>query len=204
MRCAPLTTRRGIGGAFRIGQEPRSVRELDAPSVKVMDTDVTDRSKTMTQGRQAGTDTSSVNGGGHGAVSRWMQHRMNARMNRKVRGGRATFMGMDVLILHTVGRQSGQPRQTPVAWFPDGDDAWLVVASGGKNRHPDWHLNLMRHPDRASIELPGRTDTPVTPHVLDGAERELAWKRIAAAQPRLEKYQRKTDREYPVVRLAVR
>jgi F420H(2)-dependent quinone reductase len=44
-----------------------------------------------------------------------MQHRMNARTNRKVRGGRGTFMGMDVLILHTLGRRSGQPRETPVA-----------------------------------------------------------------------------------------
>ena len=48
-----------------------------------------------------------------------MQHRANARMTRKVRKGRGTFMGMDVLILNTVGCRSGQPRETPVAWFPD-------------------------------------------------------------------------------------
>lgn len=113
-------------------------------------------------------------------------------------------MGMDVLILHTVGRRSGQPRETPVAWFAGGEDAWLVVASGGKTRHPDWHLNLMAGSGRASIELPGRYAIPVTPHVLDGAERVQAWQRITAAQPRYEKYQRKADREYPVVRLTPR
>ncbi|MEO3782353.1 nitroreductase family deazaflavin-dependent oxidoreductase [Actinocorallia sp. B10E7] len=129
---------------------------------------------------------------------------MNARVNRKLRGGRGSFMGMDVLILHTAGRRSGEMRETPVAWFADGEDAWLVVASGGKGRHPDWHLNLMGRPDRASVELPGRGAVPVEPRVLDGAERDQAWKRIAAAQPRLEKYQRKTDREYPVVRLTPR
>jgi deazaflavin-dependent oxidoreductase (nitroreductase family) len=126
---------------------------------------------------------------------------MNARMKRKIRDGRGTFMGMDVLILHRVGRQSGQPRETPVAWFADGEDAWLVVASGGKTRHPDWYLNLMGYPERASIELPSRDAVPVTPRVVDGAEREQAWKRITAAQPRYEKYQRKTGQEYPVVRL---
>ncbi len=152
----------------------------------------------MTRDQRAGSR------GGPGAVSRWVQHRMNARMNHKIRGGRGTFMGMDVLILNTVGRRSGQPRETPVAWFADGEDAWLVVASGGKTRHPDWHLNVMRHPDRASIELPGRDAVSVTPQVLDGADREQAWKRITAAQPRYEKYQRKTDREYPVVRLTPR
>jgi deazaflavin-dependent oxidoreductase (nitroreductase family) len=152
----------------------------------------------MTRDQQAGSR------GGPGAVSRWMQHRMNARLNRKIRGGRGTFMGMDVLILHTAGRRSGQLRETPVSWFADGEDAWLVVASGGKNRHPDWHLNLLGHPDRASIELPGRDAVPVTPHVLDGADREQAWKRITAAQPRYAKYQSTTDREYPVVRLTPR
>ena len=102
-----------------------------------------------------------------GPVSRWMQQRMNARMNRNIRRGRGRFAGMDVLILHRVGRRSGQSRQSPVAWFAGGEDAWLIVASGGGRRHPDWHLNLMAHPDRASIELPGGDTVPVTPHRLD-------------------------------------
>ena len=139
-----------------------------------------------------------------GAVSRWMQQKMNARMNRKVRRGRGEFMGMDVLILNTVGRRSGEPRETPVAWFADGPDAWLVVASGGGSRHPDWHANLMAHPDRASVELPGRDAVAVTPTRLDGADREQAWQRITTAQPRYAKYQAKSDRAYPVIRLTPR
>lgn len=139
-----------------------------------------------------------------GAFSRWMQRTMNARMARKIRGGRGSFMGMDVLILNTVGRRSGQPRETPVAWFPDGADTWLVVASGGGSQHPDWHANLMAHPDRASVELPGRDAVPVTPQRLDGADREQAWQRITAAQPRIGKYQTKSEREYPVIRLTPR
>jgi deazaflavin-dependent oxidoreductase (nitroreductase family) len=138
------------------------------------------------------------------SISRWMQHRMNARLNRKIRRGHGTFMGMDVLILHTAGRRSGQPRQTPVAWFTGDQDARLIVASGGGHRHPDWYHNLMAHPDRASIELPGGETMPVTPSPLGGADREQAWQRITAAQPRYAKYQDKTDREYPVVRLTPR
>ncbi len=143
-------------------------------------------------------------GGSPGALSRWVQRKMNARMNAKIRRGRGTFMGMDVLILTTVGRRSGQPRETPVSWFADGEDAWLVVASGGGKRHPDWQVNLMAHPDRASIELPGRGRVPVDPHRLDGADRALAWTRITAAQPRYAKYQNKTEQEYPVIRLTPR
>ena len=59
----------------------------------------------------------------------------------------------------------------------------------------------MAHPDRASIELPGQDPVAVTPHRLEGADREAAWQRIAAAQPRLAKYQSKSEREYPVIRL---
>ncbi|WP_328992613.1 nitroreductase family deazaflavin-dependent oxidoreductase [Kribbella sp. NBC_01245] len=112
-----------------------------------------------------------------------MQQKMNARMNRKVRAGRGEFMGMDVLVLHTVGRQSAQPRETPVAWLPDGENSWLLVASGGSSQHPDWHANLLAHPERVSIELPGRAVVPVTPHRLHGPDREQAWARIAARNP---------------------
>ncbi|MFI9845233.1 nitroreductase family deazaflavin-dependent oxidoreductase [Nonomuraea sp. NPDC051941] len=150
---------------------------------------------TQQQQRKSGTP---------GPMSRWIQRKMNARMSRKIRRGQGSFMGMDVLILNTVGRLSGQPRQSPLAWFADGEDAWLIVASGGGGRHPDWHANLMAHPGRASVELPGRDAVPVTPHRLDGAERAQAWQRITAAQPRYAKYQAKSDREYPVIRLTPR
>lgn len=139
-----------------------------------------------------------------GAFSRWMQQKANARMARKIRRGRGEFMGMDVLILNTVGRRSRQPRETPVAWFADGEDARLIVASGGGSRNPDWHANLMAHPDRVTVELPGEGPVPVTPHQLDGDERARAWQRIVAAQPRLGKYQSKSDRQYPVIRLTPR
>ena len=45
---------------------------------------------------------------------------------------------------------------------------------------------------------------PVTPQRLDGAERERAWQRIAEVQPRIAKYQSKSERQYPVVRLTRR
>ncbi|HEX4832256.1 MAG TPA: nitroreductase family deazaflavin-dependent oxidoreductase [Trebonia sp.] len=154
----------------------------------------------MTQGQQPGKHRRES----PGTLSRWFQQRVNARMNAGIRRGRQQFMGMDVLILHTVGRRSGEPRESPVSWFrdPADEEARLIVASGGGRYDPGWHFNLMAHPDQASIELPGDAPVPVTPHELDGAERDQAWARITAEQPRFAKYQQKTpDREYPVIRL---
>jgi len=155
----------------------------------------TERRTTKDAGRAPGTP---------GRFSRWMQRRSNERLVRKVRGGTATFMGMDVLVLHTVGRRSGAPRETPLMWLPDEGDAVLVVASGGGSRNPDWHANLTAHPDDVAVELPGRAPVPVTPRVLDGADRERAWRRVATAQPRIAKYQSKAERQYPLVQLVPR
>ena len=139
-----------------------------------------------------------------GTFSRWVQRTMNARTSTKIRRGKAQMMGMDLLILKTTGRRSGEPRETPLAWFPDGDNAWLVVASGGGGHHPDWHANLQSHPDQVSIEFPGGTPTLVTTEALAGAERDQAWQQITTAQPRYAKYQKKSDRQYPVIRLTAR
>ena len=106
---------------------------------------------------------------------------------------------MDVLFLTTIGSKTGQRRETPVAWFPDGDNARLIVASAaGAARNPAWYHNLAAHPDQVRIELPQRK-VRVTPEQLEGARREACWKRIVQAQPRYARYQEKTDRLLPVI-----
>jgi deazaflavin-dependent oxidoreductase (nitroreductase family) len=75
------------------------------------------------------------------------------------------------------------------------------VAFGGGSRHLGWHANLMAHPEQATIELPGEQPVPVTPEQLRGAELDAAWEHIVAVQPRYAKYQRKSERRYPVIRL---
>jgi deazaflavin-dependent oxidoreductase (nitroreductase family) len=135
--------------------------------------------------------------GSSGVFARWSQRQVGRQHRRK--GYR--FQGMDLLFLTTTGRKSGQLHETPVAWFADGDDAWLIVASaGGAARNPGWYRNLATHPDQVSIELPGRK-LRVRAQQLDGDPREEAWQRIIAAQPRFAKYQTKTDRTLPVIRL---
>jgi deazaflavin-dependent oxidoreductase (nitroreductase family) len=111
------------------------------------------------------------------------------------------FMGMDLLYLTTVGAKSGQKRQSTVTRFPDGDGAWLVVASaGGSAQNPAWYHNIAAHPDQVWIEFGGQ-QMPVTAEQLEGDARAQAWQRITTAQPRYAGYEQKTDRTIPIIRL---
>jgi deazaflavin-dependent oxidoreductase (nitroreductase family) len=112
------------------------------------------------------------------------------------------FQGQDLLYLTTVGAKTGQKRQATVARFPGGEDAWLVVASAaGSAHHPAWYHNIAAHPDQVWAEFGGRQQR-VVPAQLDGDARAQAWQRITQAQPRYARYQQKTDRVLPVIRLS--
>lgn len=136
-----------------------------------------------------------------GPFSLWVQRQANASTAKKIRRKGGQMMGMDLLVLHTVGRRTGEARENPLAWFDDGAGGRLVVASGGGTRHPGWFANLVAHPEQVAVELHGTGTTPVTAHVLDDAERAQVWPAIAAAAPTIDKHQSKSDRQYPVVRL---
>ena len=47
------------------------------------------------------------------------------------------FMGFPVVLLTTIGAKTGKEHTHVLGGFPDGTDAWLVVASkGGAATHP--------------------------------------------------------------------
>lgn len=133
-------------------------------------------------------------------VVKFMNNQMIRRFRRSAASG-GKVMGMDGLVLITVGAKSGQRRQSLLGTFPDGEGAWLIVASaGGQQKNPAWYHNLAAHPDQAQIEVGGKT-VKVTASQLVGEERDAAWQRITAAQPRYVGYVKKTDRVMPVIRL---
>ena len=103
------------------------------------------------------------------------------------------------LVLHTTGRRSGEPRQTPLSYTRDGD-AYVVIASdGGSPRDPDWYSNLKDHPD-AEVEVGGRR-LAVGAETVTGAERDRLWRQAVGSFGGYAGYQSRTDREIPVVRL---
>ena len=113
----------------------------------------------------------------------------------------STMMGFPVVLLTTKGTRSGQERTVSLGGFSDGGDAWLIVASnGGSANHPTWFNNMVKHPDEIWLEV-GSRKMRVTGESLTGREREETLARIAAISPRYGGYQKKTDRQIPIVRL---
>jgi deazaflavin-dependent oxidoreductase (nitroreductase family) len=141
-------------------------------------------------------------GGRHPRIGLLLRLVNNNAARRFRRTGK--MLGFNGLILTTVGARSGVERTSPVGWWPGPDGSWLIVAAaGGGARNPAWYHNIAAHPDKVQIEIGGRT-IGVTAEQLHGTERSQAWQQIAAATPRFAQYQRKTDRELPVIRLVPR
>jgi deazaflavin-dependent oxidoreductase (nitroreductase family) len=120
------------------------------------------------------------------------------RVFRETKGERGYhWHGTTILLLTTTGRSSGQERTAPLIHRTD-DGRWVVVASkGGAPEHPGWYKNLEANPE-ATIELPGET-VPVRARVAEGEERQRLWSLMTEVWPSYDDYQRKTEREIPVV-----
>jgi deazaflavin-dependent oxidoreductase (nitroreductase family) len=123
---------------------------------------------------------------------------INAFLLRLSRGRIGSKLGKQtILILHTIGRKSGQDRAIPIAYF-DYENRYLIVASNwGKDRHADWYFNLKKDP-RATLEINGKT-IPVEAHEARGEEYDRLWKFAAAHHPPYLEYQKMTTRHIPIM-----
>jgi deazaflavin-dependent oxidoreductase (nitroreductase family) len=136
--------------------------------------------------------------------AQWWQRRFNRALTAlfRLRKGRLNFKGTPMAILHTTGRRSGKPRQTPVLYV-DVDGTIVVVGSnGGDDRTPAWVHNLVAQPD-VEVELRG-SRVPMRATVADDARRAELWPRAVAAYAEYAQYQEKTTRTIPLVLLTPR
>lgn len=114
-------------------------------------------------------------------------------------GGRlgARLAGIDMLLLTTRGRNSGQPRTVPLACFEDGDDRVVVASNNGQDSDPGWWLNLLAEP-RAEVTL-GRDRWSVRALRAEGPTRDRLWPELKRRNPAYGRYEKRTRREIPVV-----
>ena len=107
------------------------------------------------------------------------------------------WKGTTVLLLTTKGRKSGEERTTPLIYQP-WEDAYVVVASkGGAPEPPSWYLNLEADPE---VEVQVRDDVfPARARTATPLEKRTLWRLMTDTWPDYDEYQKKTDREIPVV-----
>lgn len=110
-----------------------------------------------------------------------------------------TFEGAPLLLLHSTGAKSGQPRVHPMMYRAVGDGFAVFASKAGADTNPDWFHNLRAHPD-AAIEV-GTETFDVVARVLDDVEREPVWEAQKAQYPGFADYEAKTSRVIPVVML---
>jgi F420H(2)-dependent quinone reductase len=107
-----------------------------------------------------------------------------------------------MLLLDHVGAKSGVKRTTPLLYVRDGDDVVIVASKGGHPRNPAWFHNLRAHPD-TSVQV-GSQRRPVHARVATSEERKRLWPRVVGAYGGYAGYQRRTEREIPLVILEPR
>jgi deazaflavin-dependent oxidoreductase (nitroreductase family) len=109
----------------------------------------------------------------------------------------AIFNGYDALLITTRGRRSGTLRRTALLYGRDGDRVIIVASNGGAAAHPNWYLNLVADP-AVEIQI-GAERFRGRAHTASAQERPRLWELMANIFPLYAEYQRKTDREIPVV-----
>lgn len=110
-----------------------------------------------------------------------------------------TLAGGPVLLLVTTGRKTGKRRTAPLLYLVDGEDFVIVASNGGAAQHPVWWLNLRADPE-ATIEVGDRT-LRVRAEATNPEEKARLWPGLVRMYAGYAGYQRKTDREIPVVKL---
>ena len=107
-----------------------------------------------------------------------------------------------VLLLDHVGAKSGVKRTSPLVYGVDGENLVLVASKGGYPRNPAWLHNLRANPD-TRVQV-GSEIRNVTARVPEGEERARLWKLMVGVYGGYAAYQRRTDREIPLVVLEPR
>ena len=127
------------------------------------------------------------------ALNTWLYRRTGGRLGSRVRGA-------PVLLLDHVGRKSGTTRTAPVLYLEDGADLVVVASRGGSDAMPAWFHNLMANP-ATTVQVRSERRSVLARQASD-EERARLWPRLVEMYRDYDAYQRRTERQIPVVILS--
>jgi proline iminopeptidase len=101
------------------------------------------------------------------------------------------------LLLTTTGRKSGEKFIFPL-FYGEVDGSYVIVASkGGAPQDPGWYRNILADP-QVEIQV-GTAKMQARARTAAGEERARLWEKALEFWPPYADYQKKTEREIPVV-----
>ena len=119
------------------------------------------------------------------------------RGTRGLIGG--NLLGIQMLLLTTRGRKTGQRRMLPLAYVEYRGDYIIVASNGGADSPPAWWLNLQ---SAATAEVQVGSETfEVSWAEAPEKERMEYWRKLQAAIPAYRIYRVRTEREIPIILL---
>ncbi|MBU3751671.1 MAG: nitroreductase family deazaflavin-dependent oxidoreductase [Mycobacterium sp.] len=120
-------------------------------------------------------------------------------------GGRLSVLGpagLQMLLLTTIGRKSGQRRQSPLVYTRDAERIFLFGSNFGQAGHPAWSSNLMADPN-CWVTLAGK-EIPVVATLLAGDEYERVQRMFMEYVKVYPAYRTRTDRRVRIFALTPR
>jgi deazaflavin-dependent oxidoreductase (nitroreductase family) len=109
------------------------------------------------------------------------------------------FEGSTLILLHTTGAKSGEPRLSPLAYLPVDGKMLIVGSYAGAPKNPAWVHNLRANP-KAHIEV-GTEAYDVVARELPPEERDATYPKIIEVAPVFAEYQANTTRKIPLFEL---
>ncbi len=108
------------------------------------------------------------------------------------------FAGANMLLLHTIGAKSGQPRTNPMVYVSDGDHIVVIASKGGDDSNPDWYYNLLANPT-VTVELGNEKFQARATAVTEEPERSRLYAKMVEHRQGFAEYEQKTTRKIPAV-----
>jgi deazaflavin-dependent oxidoreductase (nitroreductase family) len=105
--------------------------------------------------------------------------------------------GTVMLIMTSTGARTGLPRTVPLGYHRDGERYVLVGSNSGRDEQPEWLANLTKNPV-VTVEV-GTETFQARATVTGGSERRRLLDARIAAVPIFGDYERKANRELPVI-----
>jgi deazaflavin-dependent oxidoreductase (nitroreductase family) len=108
------------------------------------------------------------------------------------------FAGANMLLLHTVGAKSGQPRTNPLVYVKDSERFVVIASKGGADSNPDWYHNLIANPI-VTVELGSEQFQARATPVTEEPERSRLYAKMVEHRSGFAEYEKKTKRKIPAI-----